>query len=68
MNRMCFNCLRGGHIKKNSKAKMKCFACQAEGHHAVICNLKNETRIYATDKNKEDSASYLVKSNMCRYY
>ena len=68
MNRMCFNCLSGGRIKNNSKAKMKCFASQAEGTHAAICNLKNETRIYATDKNKEGSASYLVKSNECRCY
>ena len=29
----CFNCLKPGYIKKNCKAKVKCYCCQAEGSH-----------------------------------
>ena len=64
-NRLCFNCLTGGHIKKYYRTKIKCFKCKAAGHHTVLCNpLQKQTQSYITDDNsKEDSSTNLVKSN-----
>ena len=59
-NRLCFNCLRGGHTKKNCRNQMKCFKCKTESHHTALCNpLQKQTQSYVTD----DSSTNLVKSN-----
>ena len=29
-NRLCFNCLRGDHTKKNCRKQIKCFKCKTE--------------------------------------
>ena len=40
----CFNCLKPSHIKKNCKAKVKCYHCRAEdSHHTELHFSKNGT-------------------------
>ena len=64
-NRLCFNCLRGGHTKKNCRTRVKCFKFKTECHHTAFCNpLQKQTQSYVIDdNNKEDSSTNLVKSN-----
>ena len=56
-NRICFNCLKGGHIKKNCTVKIKCFKCKTEGHHTVLCNplLKTSQDQASSDDKKDNS-------------
>ena len=67
-----FNCLKPGHIKKNCKAKVKCYRCRAEGsHHTVFLFSKNGTRNTIDGKNNhhntlnetEETATCLVKND-----
>ena len=69
-NRICFNCLKGGHIKKNCTAKMKCFKCKTEGHHTALCNslLKTSRDQASGDDKKDNSVSCLVKITLQYYY
>ena len=58
--RRSFNCLKGGHTKKNCRKQIKRFKCKTEGHHTALCNpLQKQTQSYVTD----DSSTNLVKSN-----
>ena len=68
----CFNCLKPGHIKKNCKAKVKCYRCRAEGtHHTALCFSNNGTPNTIDDKNNhpntlnetEEAATCLVKND-----
>ena len=64
-NWLCFNCLRGGHTKKNCRKQIIYFKCKTEGQHTALWNpLQKQTQSYVTDDNgKEDSSTNLVKSN-----
>ena len=60
---MCANGLKGGHINKNCKTKIKCFKCKAEGHHTILCSPQSETQRYAPDASKEHSAAYSLETH-----
>ena len=57
-----FNCLKPVHIKKNCKAKLKCYRCQAEGsHHTALCFSRNGTPSAITGKNNHPNQAILRK-------
>lgn len=52
--------LEGKAYKEELKTKMKCLKCKADGYRTALSNPESETSS-ATDDNKENSASCLVK-------
>ena len=58
-NRLCFNCLKGGHQCKNCKVKIKRFKCKEEGsHHTALCNSN-----YGNNMTEDSTIYCLIKNN-----
>ena len=58
-NRLCFNCLKGCHQRKNCKVKIKCFKCKKKGnYHSASCNPK-----YSNNVAGDPAITCLIKNN-----
>ena len=57
IGKYCFNCFKPGHIKKNCKAKVKCYCRQADGsHHTALCFSENDTPNTISSANDHSNA------------
>ena len=57
IGKYCFNCFKPGHIKKNCKAKVKCYCRQADGsHHIALCFSENGTPNTISSANDHSNA------------
>lgn len=53
-NRICFKCLKSGHMKKDCRSRVKCYKCKMENSHpTALCN--RDERLY--NSNPEDEGS-----------
>ena len=58
-NRLCVNCLKGGHQRKNCKVKSKCFKCKKEGDdHIALCNPNYSNKVAGNS-----AITCLIKNN-----
>ena len=51
-NKLCFKCLRSGHLKRNCESKSKCYQCKSNSHHTAVCD-KSEQNNHDIDKKPE---------------
>ena len=51
-NKLCFKCLRPGHLKRNCESKSKCYQCKSNSHHTAVCD-KSEQNNHDIDKKTE---------------
>lgn len=70
-NKICFKCLRIGHIAKSCKVKLNCGLCKKSGHCKPMCpelksNQKNRFSSPAEVEEMEPSVSAATASHSCR--
>ena len=51
-NKLCFKCLRSGHLKRNCESKSKCYQCKSNSHHTAVCD-KSEQNNHDIDRKPE---------------